>query len=133
MADKVFLVTRADLSDAQQAVQAAHALQEFNILWPAEARDWHTKSNTLAFLVVADEAALGVLLKKARRRDIPAAPFHEPDRNNEMTAIALGPAARGICSGLSLALRDRRRETRRLDSNPAGEGSSPSGPTIICP
>lgn len=28
---KLYLVTRRDLSPAQQAVQAAHALQEFNM------------------------------------------------------------------------------------------------------
>ncbi len=28
---KLYLITRADLSPGQQAVQAAHALQEFNM------------------------------------------------------------------------------------------------------
>ena len=104
MADKVFLVTRADIPDADQAVQAAHALQEFNIHCTEAARAWHATSNTLAFLTVANERALGVLLEKALVRGLPAAAFYEPDMDNEMTAIALGPAAKGLCSGLPLAL-----------------------------
>ena len=105
-ASKVFLVSRADLSDAQQGVQSMHALTEFIFEHPEIARAWHRDSNTLAWLTVPDEAALGVLLKKARRRDLPTSAFREPDRNYEMTAIALGPAARSLLSGLPLALAD---------------------------
>jgi hypothetical protein len=132
MADKLFLVTRADLSDAQQAVQAAHALREFVAVHPEVDRAWYTTSNTLAFLAVPDEEALGVLLERAAERGHPVAAFHEPDRDNEMTAIALGPSARSLCSGLALALRDRGyssvAEQRPL--TPRDGGSSPSIPTV---
>ena len=65
---------------------------------------WHSTSNTLAFLAVKDEKALGVLLRKAKDRGIPMSPFYEPDRNNELTAIAFGPEGRAITKGLPLAL-----------------------------
>ena len=103
---KLFVVSRNDLSKAQRGVQGMHALTEFIFTHHAEAETWHAASNTLAWLTVPDEAALGVLLKKARRRDLSVAVFHEPDMNNEMTAIALGPAARSLVSGLPLAFAD---------------------------
>lgn len=127
-ASKLFLITRADLSAGQQAVQAAHAMREFAEHHPEIERVWYRESNTLAFLVVSDERALGVLLKRARRRDVPAAAFHEPDRNNEMTAIALGPAARSLVSNLPLALtgsHSSMAEQRLL--TPRVAGSTPVG------
>ncbi len=134
-AEKLFLVTRADLPDGQQAVQAAHAMREFAEHHPEVERAWYSKSNTLAFLAVPDEAALGVLLEKARRRDIPAASFHEPDRNNEMTAIALGPAARSLVSNLPLALGRSHSSIGRAGASrsPSVAGSSPVGTSGVEP
>lgn len=101
---KIFLVTRADLDPGQQAVQAAHALQEFNIQHSNLARDWHEKSNTLAFLAVPNEKALHALWRKARDRCIPTSGFREPDRQNELTALAIGPEGKGLVRSLPLAL-----------------------------
>lgn len=102
--DKLYLVTRRDLSDAQQAVQAAHALRQFVSEHPEVDQEWFSTSNTLAFLSVGDENALGVLLEKAASRGIPVAAFYEPDRDNELTAIAIGPRGKKITQGLPLAL-----------------------------
>lgn len=100
--DKVYLVVRADLSPGQQAVQAAHALQEFNMHFPEEAARWHRTSNTLAILGVSDEKTLEELFMKAVRRGFSSAPFHEPDRGGEMTAVAFGPDAKSLCRNLNL-------------------------------
>jgi len=102
---KLFLVTRADLSAGQQAVQAAHALREFTALHPEVDRQWYQTSNTLAFLAAKNEEALGMLCAKAERLGFPTAPFYEPDRGNELTAVAFGPACQRILSHLPLALR----------------------------
>jgi peptidyl-tRNA hydrolase len=106
MIRKLFLITREDLSEGQQAVQAAHALQEFNIQHPECAQAWYNDSNTLAFLAVPNEGALGVLLKKAANRGIPVAAFYEPDRDNELTALAIGPDGKNLTKNLRLALAD---------------------------
>lgn len=100
------MVVRADLSPAQQAVQAAHALQEFNMRFAAEARQWFETSNTLALLSVVNEHALGVLVEKANDQDITVAAFREPDRGDELTAIALGPHGKRITRRLPKALND---------------------------
>lgn len=131
MASKIFVVTREDLSEGQQAVQLGHGLTEFIFQHPEMAGRWHRESNTLAYLIVPDEAALGVLLKRARRRDLPHATFHEPDRNNEMTAIALGPAARSLVSGLPLAFAEPRglsSEAVAADSKTASRRFDPDSP-----
>jgi hypothetical protein len=101
---KLYLVTRRDLDPGQQAVQAAHALTEFMLHHPEVAKDWYGRSNTLAFLSVADERALGVLLRKARDRFTPVSAFREPDRQDELTALAIGPEGKRLVRDLPLAL-----------------------------
>lgn len=45
------------------------------------------------------------LCEKAARLGLPFAGFREPDRDNELTAVAFGPACRKVVSHLPLALR----------------------------
>lgn len=115
---KLFLVTRADLSPGQQAVQAAHAGRQFQHEHPAVEQEWFETSNTLAFLEVDDEAALAKLLEKALRRDIVASGFREPDRQDELTAIAIGPAGKSLCQRLELALQVRTGGSRTPQETP---------------
>lgn len=127
---KLYLITRRDLSAAQQAVQAAHALRQFTHEHPQVDQEWFETSNTLAFLSVQDEEALGVLHRKAIDRDVPVAAFREPDRANELTAIALGPPGKRLTKGLPLALHDHPQKDQQnhasgrpplpLDGEPAG-------------
>lgn len=104
MASKVYVVTRADLSAGQQAVQSCHALADFVLEFGAEAKAWHLESNTLALLVVPNEDALEALAREADRR-CAVTRFREPDRNNELTAIALGPEGKRLVQNLPLTLR----------------------------
>ena len=85
-------------------MQAAHALQEFNIQYPELARNWHGESNTIVLLAVPDEASLAALLRKAKDKLAPISAFHEPDRQGELTAVALGPSGRRFVRDLPLAL-----------------------------
>lgn len=103
MAEKLFLVTREDLPWGQQAVQAAHAMREFVREHPEIDRRWYETSNTLALLVVRDERALERLIEQAQWKGVPFAGFREPDRQNELTAVALGPSGGRLCQRLSLA------------------------------
>lgn len=101
---KLYLVVREDLPPGQQAVQVAHALHLFGTLHPEIDRAWHEESNTLALLGLPNEVALGVIVEKALQLGIPVACFREPDRNNELTAIALGPQGKRLTRNLPLAL-----------------------------
>jgi hypothetical protein len=103
--DKLFLVTREDLPPGVQAIQTAHALREFVAHHPEIDQAWYTRSNYLAMLAVPNEEALWGLFNRAVDRGFSVAPFHEPDRGNELTAFALEPAARRLVSSLPLALR----------------------------
>ncbi len=102
--DKLYLVTRADLSPGSQAVQAVHAMREFVAWYPELDKLWYERSNFLAFLVVPNEEALSRLLKQAEGRLIPVVGFREPDLGESLTAIALASNAKGLVRRLPLAL-----------------------------
>ena len=103
---KLYLVVRADLTPGAQAVQACHAMVQFQKEHPEVDREWFERSNYLGLLTVPSEADLQRLLAKAERRGIPAAAFREPDLGDSLTAIALGPCqgARSLTRALPLAL-----------------------------
>ena len=60
--DKMFLITRLDLSPGQQAVQSAHVLTEFIFEHQYEASRWKNESNTIVLLEVDNENQLLQLL-----------------------------------------------------------------------
>jgi len=102
--ERLYLITRRDLEPCDQAVQTCHAALEYAALHPGPSAAWRAASNTLAWLVVDDEQALLDLARQADRRGLRHALFHEPDRANELTAMALEPSARKLVRGLDLAL-----------------------------
>ena len=105
MPDKLILVTRADLSPAQQAVQSAHALRQFTAEHPIEDKAWFEESNYLALLSVQDELGLRRLQERAWDLDVPCSAFYEPDLGGALTALALAPGAgsRRLARSLPLA------------------------------
>lgn len=121
---KLFLVVREDLSPGAKAVQACHAMKAYNVTYPEEDRAWYENSNTLALLEAKDETELEDLLAKAKSKGIPAIEFREPDRDDEITAIAIGPSGRKLCSSLPLAFSEGARRRARPQARP----SSPGGP-----
>ena len=78
---KLYVVVRSDMSKAQQAVQAGHALAELllkkNIGWT---------NGTLVYLGVKNEKKLRKLFSEVPTRNKKA--FHEPFWDNSMTAFA---------------------------------------------
>lgn len=98
------MITRRDLSIGTQALQSGHAAIDLQHQHPAEAREWHTKSNYLAFLTVANEQELIKLITKALLTGIKHTIFREPDLNNQITAVAFEAtdAARRLTSSCPL-------------------------------
>jgi len=106
--DKLYLVTRKDISPGYQAVQSAHALRLFSEEHPEIDREWYKVSNYLCLLAVQNESELYSLIGQAKDLEINISVFREPDINNEITAIAIAPGIKSkeLCSKLKLALRD---------------------------
>jgi hypothetical protein len=77
-----------------------HAAIEFTHIHLAEVPD------TVALLAARDELELCWLLSEASRCGVPHAAFREPDLDDALTAIALGPAAKKLCSKYPLALKE---------------------------
>lgn len=83
MEDKLYVITRKDLPRSQQAVQAGHALAEFLL---NRVTEW--SNGTLVYLQVSTEKELKDLTLSLGNANIDYIEFIEPDRDNELTAIA---------------------------------------------
>lgn len=105
--DKLYLITRKDLSFGQQAVQSAHALSEFSIKNSEIYKEWFEKSNYLAILAVENQYKLLDLIEKLILNNIIFSIFKEPDLNNQITAIAIEPGEKSkkICRDINLAFK----------------------------
>ena len=92
MTRKIYIVVRKDLPYGSPCAQVAHALTEFSIKYPVDFHDWYNMSNTIAVLQVPTMVELAILCDKAEFEGVRKAEFHEPDLNNELTAVAFEPA-----------------------------------------
>lgn len=104
---KLTIVTRKDLNPGYQATQAIHGAVQFIFEHPKIAKEWY-KDPYLAVLSIQDENSLKKLISKAKEKGIKVSIFHEPDIDNQITAIALEPsdATQRLTSSLPLALKE---------------------------
>jgi hypothetical protein len=91
----------------------AHAALDFAVAHPDLVADWHSASNVLVVLTVADELSLGWLCDDAAAAGLRVVKVNEPDLAGALTAAALEPAAHRLVSHLPLAFAQRRHATRR--------------------
>lgn len=82
MKQKLYVITRRDLTPSQRAVQAGHALAEYML----NSSQW--KNSTLIYLGVKGLNQLRHLKRKLEYAEIEHYPYYEPDLNNQITAIA---------------------------------------------
>lgn len=83
----MYVITRNDLPSAQKAVQSCHASME-------AAREFikpHDEHPSLVLCLVKNEAKLKSVIAELYSKNIKMKTFKEPDRNNEITAIATQP------------------------------------------
>lgn len=106
--DKLFVVTRRDMSPGYQAVQSCHAIRQFTAEHPERDSEWYSMSNYIALLSVADEVELMRLVVSAKDHGLRWSTFREPDVDGQITAIALEPHPKTVelCRGLPLALKE---------------------------
>ena len=112
---KLIVVTRKDLpSPGSQASQILHAAIEFIYEHPELANDWYNISKYLVLLSVNNQKDLLELTDKLSQKGILFSKFHEPDLDNELTAIALEPSseARRVVSSVPLMFKELRKEVK---------------------
>lgn len=98
--DKIYIVTRRDLTLAQQAVQSAHVVAVYASEYGGDFR-----RRTFVVVTVSDERELKELSAKAKVLDRRCEEFYEPDLNDSLTAICLNEDSRRLCRKLPLAFR----------------------------
>lgn len=103
--EKLYIVTRSDLSPGARLAQSAHAAIAFVLAFPESSRTWHDSSNNLVILEAPSEDALQGLAARAAKAGVPCVTFQEPDMGGTTTAVALGRDAARLVSSLPLALR----------------------------
>jgi len=106
--DKLYVVTRRDISPGYQGVQSQHAAIQFAFDHPERGTEWFKNSNYLAWLSVENEVELMKLITDAADVGLKWSAFREPDVGGQITAIALEPHPRtaALCKALPLALRE---------------------------
>ena len=93
-----------------QLAQSLHVSLEFFYKYPDITKNWIHNSNYLICLSVKDMGELIALASKAKERNILYVEFHEPDLNNELTALCFEPTieANKLCSYIPLALKTKK-------------------------
>lgn len=81
---KLYVIVRKDLSVSQRAVQAGHVVAQFLLYGPFSR--WN--NGTLIYLGIKNLRNLEKLMYQLKDNNIIYTEFHEPDLNNEITAIA---------------------------------------------
>lgn len=101
---RLYVVVRRDLTVAQQAVQAAHAV---SVYCGRHAGPYEQTS--LILLTAPDEAALHALSQRAFYAGVECEGFYEPDLDGTLTALCLDERAKKLCTRLPLAFAEPRR------------------------
>ena len=82
----MFILVRKDLGSPYKMVQGAHALAQYALENTQLFNEW--KNETIVFLDVNDEKSLYKWKDKLFYSDKVISTFHEPDIDNQLTAIA---------------------------------------------
>lgn len=130
---KLVTITRQDLPVGYQIAQSCHSVADFAYHKPYEFKSWRENSNYKICLSSKDEQSLNKLFHKLSERGAKVVAFHEPDMDDQMTAITfLGEEQyKRITSYLPLAGKEWGNSSmaRASDSKPENVGSTPTSPT----
>lgn len=85
--ERIYTITRKDISISQKAVQSMHAGMQYMIDHNPHL-DFKWNNGSIICLELGTEKALRRWMRKLESQDIKFSIFREPDMNNEITAIA---------------------------------------------
>lgn len=88
--EKLIVVTRKDLSQSYQSVQAGHSAIKFQYDYPNISHKWYKNSKYLIYLVIKDYDELKNFIMKLNNSNIKYSLFFEPDIQ-EFTSVTLEP------------------------------------------
>lgn len=102
--DRLYIAVSGTLPPGLDSAQAVHAAFQFAHRHPDLTQAWLRDSRYLVIVSVPDEVALIRLSSRALDAGLIIETWHEPDRGNETTAVALEPgdAARRLCASYPL-------------------------------
>jgi hypothetical protein len=107
--NKLYVITRSDLSPGAQIAQTGHAVAAFAAEHPESFQAWaKPEQRNIVCLSVPSVGLLSDLLWRLQRDEVRTAEFRETDLNNELTGIACGEEGAKLLSSLPLAGRPSR-------------------------
>ena len=104
--NKLYVVTRGDLSPGHQIAQCGHAISQFFLDHHTKALQWN--NNYLISLSIENEKKLIDLLNKLKDDGISVSYFQEPDIGNQLTSISFEGTEKSskMVSSLPLSLKN---------------------------
>lgn len=123
MEPRLYVITRADLAPGLRAAQAGHALTAFALEQPARLRKWDNR-----YLLMLEAPDYRTLLRAsvfARLLNLKVSHWHEPDLDDQLTAIAIAPSrmTTRFCSQFPLMLH----QVSLPEGTSLSGGASPAG------
>jgi len=97
---KLYIILNKALDAGLKMAQACHALRTFIDEYPEQDQDWHANSNNI---VVLHHEDLPGEAERLERLGLGLSRFHEPDLDDELTAICVEPNDGRHLSNLQLA------------------------------
>jgi hypothetical protein len=96
---KLFIIIKSSLTAGLYTAQAIHAFWSFTRAFPQKTLEWAPDNN----VVILQHEDLASLADRLDSMGLAVARFHEPDLNDELTAICAEPAAKRHLAKLPLA------------------------------
>jgi peptidyl-tRNA hydrolase len=100
--NRLYVITRNDISDGKQMAQACHAVAEYYKRHNVRAIIWNNE-----YLICLQTNNLKNIIKQLKEINHPYAYFKEPDLNNQITSISFigNELTKKITENLNLSLR----------------------------
>ena len=90
----LYVITNRRLSSGQQTAQVGHCIADFAASAPNDFKEWRERSHYLVILETIDTETLEEVYNRITNFGFTGFKFHEPDLDNELTAICFSPDER---------------------------------------